>query len=291
MMDDKLPFSRALLWILLPTLLVSGSALMGWLYFQSVRERRLHDDQYRIVAILQSTPQVEALRTVYLAELLNLSFDRPINLYQFNTKEAVQTLLKHPLIKQAEIKKILPGTLYIHYQTRIPLVYLSDYSNTAIDEEGYLFPHQPFFTPKHLPKLYLGLEKEGCSWGTCLKEVSTLQFAFRVLESFNQILEKSFYLKQLDVSQAQADSYGQRQIVLMLEPRVESEISFLKSIYLRLSSDHYAQDLANFLHLFSDFLDKRKWINKKDQELTIDLRIAHLAFIKFSPEAEFKDRL
>ena len=99
MTTTKMPFSRSLIWILVSTLLISGSAFMGWLYFLHVKERRLHDDQYRIVAIIQSTPQADALKTLYLAELLGLSLDRPINLYQFNAKEAAQTLLSHPLIK------------------------------------------------------------------------------------------------------------------------------------------------------------------------------------------------
>lgn len=286
MADSKMPFNRSLLWILVSTLLISGSAFMGWLYFLHIRERRLNDEQYRIVAIIQSTPQADALKTVYLAELLDLSLDRPINLYQFNSREAVQTLLRNPLIKAATVKKILPGTLFIYYQMRTPIAYVGDFANTVIDAEGYLFPFRPFFTPKRLPILYLGLNKEECKWGSCLNHSPSLEIAFSIMQQFDQLQLKNLNLKQLDVTQAQADSYGQRQVVLVLE---EGEQAAIKSAYslsfLRLSSDHYIQDLANFCTLQTAQLEKKEEPSSKSsaqnhQGMVIDLRIPHLAFIK-----------
>lgn len=284
MIDDKMPFSRALLWILVSTLCISGSAFTGWLYFLHIRERRLHDDQYHIVAIIQSTPQADALKTVYLAELLNLSLDQPINLYQFNAKEAVQILLNQPLIKSASVKKILPGTLFIHYEMRTPIAYVGDFANTMVDEEGYLFPFYPFFTPKRLPTLYVGLEKEECKWGSCLLENFSLKLAFSILRQFEQLPQDHLSIKQLDVSQAQADSYGQRQIVLLIGENLSQSRSSDSGIYLRLSSDHYVQDLANFRTLQTSLFAKQEScltkVTAQKQPLIIDLRIPHLAFIK-----------
>ncbi len=281
MVDHKIPFSRALLWILLSTLLVSGSVFMGWLYYLQVREHRLHDDQYRIVAIVQSTPQIEALKTVYLAELLDLSLDRPVNLYQFNAKEAERQLLVSPLIKEATVKKILPGTLYIYYETRTPIAYLGDFTNTAIDEEGYLFPFHPFFTPKRLPILYFGLDREECEWGGCLKSHPYFPLIFNILQQLNPLGQEKFLVKQLDLSHARADSYGQRQMIVMIEEigqEGEKASSPYPILYLRLSSDHYSQDLANFRTLYAAAQEKRE-LPLVDQTI-IDLRIPHLAFIK-----------
>ena len=87
-----------------------------------------------------------------------------------------------PLIKKASIKKIPPGTLYIEYQMRVPLAYLGDYTNTALDEEGYLFPFSPFFTPKKLPIIYLGLQQDDAQWGMTLKQDQRLQLAFDLLK-------------------------------------------------------------------------------------------------------------
>lgn len=286
MIDNKMPFSRSLLWILVTTLLISGSAFMGWLYFLHNRDRRLHDDQYRIVAIIQSTPHADALKTLYLAELLDLSLDRPINLYQFNINNGVLALLKNPLIKNASIKKILPGTLFIHYELRLPFAYVGDVTNTVIDQEGYLFPFRPFFTPKHLPTIYLGLSEGACKWGNCLKDEPSVNLAFSILREIEQLPQKNLHIKQLDVTQAQSDSYGQRQVVLVTEEKRQDKTSSSNPlIFLRLSTNHIAQDLTNFQTLRNELFKKNEGLLAKlqkesSQALIVDLRIPHLAFIK-----------
>jgi hypothetical protein len=280
MSDSKMPISRAILWILVSTLCITGSAFMGWLYYLHVRDRRYHDDQYRIVALIQSTPQADALKSVYLAELLGLSLDHPINLYQFNLKEATSTLLRHPLIKVVTMRKILPGSLYIDYEMRTPFAYVGDFANTVIDEEGVLFPFRPFFTPKRLPTIYLGLDKEKCKWGTCVKTLTpNVQLAFDLLCQFEQLQLDRFELKQLDVTQAQADSYGLRQVVMVLEEKSQdlTQNQEKSLIFLRLSDDHAEQDLVNFRTLQASLCEKS--LLKNDQPLVVDLRIPHLAFI------------
>ncbi len=59
------------------------------------------------------------------------------------------------------------------------------------------------------------------------------------------------------MTQAQADSYGQRQIIMVLEERGANISSSNPFIYLRLSSDHTAQGLANFLLYKKLYLKKR----------------------------------
>lgn len=290
--SEKIPFNRAFLWILLSTLLFSGSALMGWLYYLHIREKRLQDDQYRIVAIVQRTPQQESLKTSYLAEWLDLSLDQPINLYQFNTKEAERKLLACPLIKQATIQKIRPGTLYIQYHMRTPFAYLGDYANTALDTEGYIFPVRPFFTPKKLPVIHLGVEGLEGKWGSCLIEQERLKLAFQILKSLKAWGEESIYIKQIDVADAYADSYGQRQVVIALEISPEGtplDESSRRLFLLRLNTEHYRQNLANFFVL-RNYLTQ--WQASKTSQtqgrlaskpVIIDLRIPHLAFIKKEP--------
>ena len=288
MSSKKIPLSRAFLWILGSTLLLSGTAFMGWLYFLHVKEKRYQDDQYQIVALVQSNPQRDALKSAYLAEVLDLSLDRPVNLYQFNAKEGVKTLLANPLIKEASIKKILPGTLLINYQLRTPLAYLGDFANTVIDEEGTLFPFRPFFTPKRLPIFILGIREGECQWGCSLKDEHSLKLAFSILDQFDALKEDRFRIKQLDVSQAQADSYGQRQVVLVLEEKSQdwnASENPESLVYVRLNSDDPAQALANLKTLQSALFENKEDTVVKDQVkksgmMLIDLRIPHLAYIK-----------
>lgn len=257
---------------------------MGWQYYLHVREKKYQNEQYRIVALVQSTPQKEGLKTVYLAELLDLSTDRPINLYHFNAKEAETKLAASPLIKKATVKKILPGTLYVDYQMRTPVAFLGDFANTAIDEEGYLFPFKPFFTPKRLPTFYFGLEKSQLNWGCCLFDLPSVRLGFNLMRELVDLESHAFTIKQIDLSQVQADSYGQRQIVVVLESNSADWLNKEKgdkTIYLRLTSDHVKQELINFQTLYT-FLNQG--INdEKDpstHQMVIDLRIPHLAFIK-----------
>jgi hypothetical protein len=260
-----MPFSRSLLWILLTTLVVSGSGLMGTLYYMHIRELRLQDKQYHIVALVQNCLQSEPLKTSYLAQLLGLSLDKPVNLYQFDTQEGEQKLLTCPLIKEASIQKIRPGALYIKYQVRVPIAHLGDYSNTAIDSEGYLIPFQPFFTPKRLPVLFLGVEGV---WGKKLEQ-DRLDLALYFLKKLEGLDQGFTYVKQVDISNAFADSYGQRQIVVLLTSMVNN-----KSYFLRLNPNEYSQNLKDFL-----LLKSKMNFNPKSQTI-IDFRIPQLAFIK-----------
>lgn len=294
MSSQKIPLSKAFLWILGSTLLISGTAFMGWLYYLHVKEKRFQDDQYQIAAIVQSNLQSDALKTAYLAEVLNLSLDRPVNLYQFNVKEGVNTLLSNPLIQEASIKKILPGTLWIHYQMRTPLAYLGDYGNTVIDEEGALFPFRPFFTPKRLPILILGMKPNERQWGSSLKGERSLKLAYSIMEQFEQLKQDRFRIRQLDVSQAKDDSYGQRQVVLVLEENSQdwnASSTPHSLLYLRLNADDPSQALVNFHTLQEALFDKKEEAPVKDQGagskiVMIDLRIPHLAFIKRAPNAQ-----
>lgn len=278
---EQIPLNRAFLWILLSTLMISGSAFMGWLYYQHVKGKRLQDEQYRIVAIVQSCPQQEWLKTGYLAEWLDLSLDQPVNLYQFNIREGERKLLSCPLIKKAFIQKIRPGTLYISYEMRVPIAYLGDYSNTAIDIEGYLFPFRPFFTPKKLPILYLGLNGQEGRWGCCLAEHERLKVAFELLNDFQNQGNKDIFIKKIDVADAYADSDGKRQIVVALE---ETSIDHPPvNILLRLNTKCYPQNLANFVALRETFKQsaKNQWEkNHLSKPVIVDLRIPQLAFIK-----------
>lgn len=289
--SSQLPLSRALLWIFLSILITCALALLGWLYYSHLKELRLHDPRYRLIAMIQATPQQEVLKTVYLTEWLDLSIDKSVNLYAFDSKKAEQRLLASPLIKEATLKKIRPGILYVEYDMRQPIAYLGDYVNAALDEQGFLFPFSPFFTPKKLPIFYLGLSNKEKGWGEYLKNDERFQLACQVAQ---YLKDKKLQVKQVDVSKAFADSFGQRQIVVMLEDELDYQVDgkvdkVIKPYILRLSSEDYQQNLMNY-HTLKAYLtsqiQKEAPVPSKDPIKTklpvsiIDFRIPHLAFIK-----------
>lgn len=289
--QKKIPFKKALGWILLSTLIFSGSVILGYLYFQHVKENHANNDAFNIIAIIQASSHHEALNTAYLAELLDLSIDKPTNLYKFNSKEAKRKLLSSPFIEQVELKKVRPGTLYINYEMRHPVAFLSDYTNTAIDSKGVLLPFSPFFTPKVLPEIYLGislnLEKTAEGNGENVNQ-SQMDLALNCLQYLSQYCcPPNVMIKRIDVSQAFAPSYGLRQIVITMEETVEQKQNNKNVLHilpriLRLSTKEYKQGLANYSMLREHLVKEDRLPSEtsvvKAVPLFIDLRLPHLAY-------------
>ena len=285
-MNEKISISKGLLIILLITLITSGGAFCAYQYFAIMKKQRGHESQYNILAIVQSTNEKEPLKNVFLSEILNLSYDKPVNLYEFNTFEGVQKLLKTVIIKNAFIKKISPGTLYIEYSLRTPKAYLADYSNSGIDEEGIIFPYKPFITPKKLPEIYFGLKENFFQWGKRLPQ-DQWDLGLEVLDQLDLI---HFNLKKMDLSNAFNYSEGHREVVLFLESVTNNK----RSVILRLNPLTFKSGLKNF-NLLDKYLNQRlndfnllhSFTASNEGEskiLFIDLRIDKLAYLSMISE-------
>ena len=159
--------------------------------------------------IVQTGPLKEGLKTDYLAEVLTLSSDRP---KAIRAEEAQETLVKNPLIKKASVSLINPETLYIDYTLRQPMFCLGDLRNIAADKEGNLFPLSPFFTPKRIPKLYLGEENLELSWNTVI-EGKRFTLALELM----QLIGDSYRVLSIDVSQGLQSTLGKREVVIILD--------------------------------------------------------------------------
>lgn len=297
----QLSLVQALMWIVGSTLFTTGFAYQGLKFYLKWQRDKAFDPRYSIVSILQTGPQKEAVSTTYLAELLGLSSDKLQSIYYFNPKKAEERLLRSPIIKDAHIKLIKPQTLYVDYTVRRPIAWLYDYENTAIDEEGFLFPVSPFFSPKNLPEVYFGLppfgsvyDQEKMTWNTRL-EGRQVQLALDLL----MIVSSSTYrdilnVQRVDVSQAFAESFGQREVVLKTEDHIflrqdGKEVMFTCPRLLRFSTKNYPQELGNYLKLRQQLLEQeQKNCTWPENEKTvvrfpvkiIDFRIPNLAFIE-----------
>jgi hypothetical protein len=271
---------------------------MAW---ERHKRRALHDERFRISAIVQTGSEKEALKTAYLAELLHLSADTFTPLYGFDCRKAEEQLLTSPLISSAKVKRLPPRAIYVEYEVRKPVALLSDYKNVALDREGYLFPFHPFFAPKELPEVYLGLPsfgapedsmgRSGGHWHTPLSN-RYLHLALELL----QVLEGSawregFRCKRIDVSNAFAPTLGQRELVLYTEEELfvkdkERPICCTFPKILRLAPKDYTKQLQNFFTL------RRKMAEDYGRQVAasghegrfapriIDLRIPQLAFVE-----------
>lgn len=283
----KLSKKAAFFWILFPTLLISGTSY--FIYFKQRYEKTAYQP---ILAILQTGSKKEALKTAYLAEILGLSSDQPVNLHYFNIKEGEKKLLACPLIESVKLKKIFPSTLYIDYTVYEPMFLVSDFENVAIDHNGYLFPITPFLTPKKLPEVCLGF-KEFPGWKRPIQNQG-----FELAKTLLTLLSMNadFNVNSIDVSKAFAPRYGKREIILKIEDLLYDNQNHKNSLFLfpmilRLFPKGYEKQIGNFLNLRKNMLeDYRKQIefckNKTSKvrfcEKIIDLRIGDLAFINKS---------
>jgi hypothetical protein len=270
------------------TCLTLAVSLIGYSIWRSQRIERLCSENYRIHAIIQTGPEKEALKTAYLAELLGLAADKPTQLYALNLKEAESKLLSSPLIKSAKIKRMPPSTLYIDYEVRKPVAWLADFKNMAVDQEGYLFPVDPFFTPKRLPEIYLGLVADS-GWKI---NGPYFDLALEILQFLKTApWKEGLRIERIDVSNAFAPSLGKREVVVFTEEdlsvrRESGEIVCVFPKILRLAPKEYAQQLNNFFALRRTMMeDYRRQIASLQEggrfaPRIIDLRIPQLAFVE-----------
>lgn len=279
---------QALFCLIGSTTMTLTLSLGGYTLWKNHKKERLRNQTYQISSIIQTGPEKEALKTSYLAELLSLSIDRPTPLYAFNLKEGEAKLIASPLIAKAKLKRLPPSTLYIDYEVRRPVAWLGDFKNTAIDYEGYLFPVSPFFTPKYLPEIYLGLP----SFTGWRIEGSSLNLALEILRHLETApWKEGLRIQRIDVSNAFAPSLGQREVVLFTEEEIalrqgEKEIVCLFPKILRLAPKDYPQQLANFFALKRTMAEdyRRQIASLKEggrfAPRIVDLRIPQLAFVE-----------
>ena len=258
----KLPLVQALAWIIGSTLFLTGGTYRGFKHYLTYRHQIQADPKYYLSRIIQTGPQREALNTAYLAQLMHISVDTPITYGAFDINLAAERLSQSPVIKEATVKLIEPDTIYVDYTVRQPIAWLYDFTNVAIDEAGCPFPVTPFFSPKKLPELYLGIDQ--MAWNTALRG-KEIDLALSILTLISKL---NFSLKRLDVSNAFASTLGRREIVMVVEEKGFAH-------YLRLSLKDYPQELGNYLELRSQLPPKSH---------IIDLRIPQLGFIQEKKE-------
>lgn len=248
---------KAVSWIVGSIYLIVGGSFKTVQLYREYQELRA-SSAYYLCRIMQTGPQKEALKTTYLAELMRISANHPVPYDEFDTDLAHKQLMASPLIREASVKLLGHDTIFVDYTIRQPIGWLYDYENTAFDEEGVPFPISPFFSPKKLPEIYLGIAS--IQFGKPLAD-RKIQLALTLLKLLEQL---PLQTKRIDVSKAFVESLGQREIVMVLD-----EQGFTK--YLRLTPKNFSQELGNFLEL-------RKSLTPTQQ--VIDLRIPQLAYIE-----------
>ncbi len=235
---------KALTIILLSVFCFSGIPFFLKSYYQNLLSKKQRNDAYFIRDIVQIGPVKEALKTKHLAELLQLSKNKPTNLFQLDVRKGEALLLNSGIIKEAKLSLSPPHTLVIDYVIREPVAYLADYSNIVVDRQGYIFPLSPYLTPKKLTEFYLGIEIRPFQCGKIDHE--KMKTALALYDLLMHPKNDRFRLVGIDVSRLEPTSSAQREIIVTLEEEVSGK--FPKR-YLRLTEDHYREQISYFLNL------------------------------------------
>ncbi len=244
-------WKRVALTVTLSCCCLSGGASGLYLFSRYVTHLHVTNETSVIQAVVQTAGEYAPLQTTYLAEVLELSHDKPANFSAFDLEKGCERLLASQVIREALIKKIKPDTLYVEYAMRTPIAFLGDYTNTALDEGGALFPYLPFYPPRHLPELYLGGEAPPNPWGETIGEEQA-RLVSDILDRF-----EVGALERIDLSQSHAPSAGQRQIVLVLKG----------GTILRLTSKNYPQELAHYFILAEQLSQEASVIDFRNPEV------------------------
>ncbi len=288
-LNKKIPFFQALLWIFLSIIMVTGTTMMVSYYVRYKQILKKENPFYNIKAIVQTGPVKEALKTVYLAEILELSVDQPVNLYSFDLKKAEDTLLQCPIIEKASVQRWPPDALYVDYTLFSPIAFLAEYTNTALDSHGYAFPIHPFYTPKRLPEIYWGSNNNLNTseiWGHYFVD-ERMELTLEILAILSQPQYRDiFVIQRIDVSKSFEESPGRKEIVLIVEDSLEIDNKIITlPCTLRLSPKNYLQELGNYLALRKDFKNRKNILkideNLNASNLTIDLRIPQVAYMSY----------
>lgn len=262
----KLKPLTAILFIALSVVFISGVPFFLWNGLGSKMKLSKNDEQYQIKSIVQKGPVKEALKTLHLTELLKLSVNQPQNLVAFDIHRGEELLLSSGVMSSVKLTKKMPDTLEIDYSIRKPIAFLADYSNTVLDENGVIFPLRPYFTPKILPKFYLGVQIEPFIYGKINQDkMKTALDVFHLISKYNP--HKGIFLEQIDVSNINSKSLGKQEIVVTFYETLGGE-SYIR--YLRLSKENYEEEYTHFLNLKAMNLPKN---------LVVDLRMFPNAYL------------
>ena len=288
------PVKKALSVIGISFAIIVFSSFAGLFFYGYIHKKRALDDRFLLKKIIQTGPEKKALSTQLLAKILDLSSDRPTNLYAFSTEKAEALLKSYMLIESASVSKVFPDTLYIDYTAKSPWLRLIDYSNAALDKKGILIPLSPFYEPRVLCPIYLGLPpfgEEGINWGTKLTG-KKIKLAYQLHDFFlSDERAKEFTLERLDVSRAYAKSCGKREIIVYLQQqkKILTEGSWRLGSHhwiLRLPRENCEKRFYDFCEIVPDLIAENVSRGFEDSAKVhfdariIDLRLDQMGFVR-----------
>jgi hypothetical protein len=253
----KLPFLNKLL-------IIVGSCCMISLptYLYLFGQKKLAST--KLTTLIQKTPTMQALSPRFFSNYLGLNpKGKNIAIKRLDIQKINKKLKAFPIFKSIHAEFTKEGELEVNYHLRSPQYTLKDFSNCGVDEEGYLFPLAPFYTPKKLTQIYLGLQDLNFS------KKHYVLLANQIIEFFNLNKLDQLSIALIDLSKMNSNLKSHQEVIVTIE--------FLdKKHYLRIHPQNMDKALTRYVSLFKESSIKDKIFNS----CVFDARIQKFATLK-----------
>lgn len=193
-------FSKGL-WMTVLSVIAVG--LFGWILIKGIqtvaRGMYLNNDRYQLVDSQHRFHNASGGILQFKQTLQIANIDQEGNLFDFDIQKSRKKLLDMPAIKDAQIKRILPGGLDIRVDERLPIARLK-IKNLLVDEQGLIVRSAITASDRKLPVIS-GYDSPAFRAGSDIKD-TLAEDALNVLNTIQRspFLPRYIKVKQLDVS-------------------------------------------------------------------------------------------
>jgi len=217
-----------------------------------------------LTTLIQKTHGLDSVSARFFSDYLGLyPYGMPLKIKRLDAKKIEKKLRDFPIFQDVDVEFTPQGELLVTYDLRKPLFYLRDYNNCALDFEGRVLPLVPFYSPKKLPHIYLGLQR--LLWN----QSHDIELASSIIRYFNHDRLQLFELKLIDLSKLKALVPSHREVILTLS--ISGHLH-----YLRINPGHWHRALNRYIRLF----EEAKLSKTLDQDVIFDARISKFATLK-----------
>lgn len=269
--EERIHVKKAVTIVFLSMVIVTALFFAVTFYYKMIRRYSINNKENYIFAIASRSQTATKLSNQLLAELLNLSADRPVNIYHFDCKTWQKALKAFPVFASVTVKRYPPSVIFVDYRLRKPRFLVGDLENIAIDDEGVFFPLVPFYPRLQLPNLYLSRKFSLSTKDKQLTLAKEIQNLFQTT-----VITGNLKLVSIDLHAAHAAS--SKEITLTLEGKDQ--------YLLRLSSSSWQDGLRRFFYLYTDLIEEGRVQSQSPKEtsvlpsIIVDLRLPKMAFVR-----------
>lgn len=217
-----------------------------------------------LTTLIQKTPTRQTLSPRFFSNYLGLNPQgKNLAIKRLDIDKINKKLKSFPIFKSIDAEMTKEGALQVSYFLRNPEYQLKDYSHCGVDEEGFIVPLTPFYTPKKLTQIFLGLEQL-----TFLK-AHHITLANQVMDFFRLHQLDQLTVAMIDLSKMKAAIKSHQEVIVTVE--------FLdKKHYLRLHPHYINKALIRYVSLFKEPSLREKILG----HCLFDARITKFATLK-----------